>query len=421
VRFLYAFAAALTALSIVVLQTFRGIQIVGLVQDSIWVFVCAIVFFRATKYSRTFVAWLYIFLAFLLVGILSIIFNPDVSSQAYPYSKLAKIFIVWVYMYCVGYYLGESLLKALYKISYLWILATFIFAAIMSFDTIQIYSILHQIKSTYLPVGRSLSVAALTVLFGGQGRAVGKKIASNVLFFAAAITILTIDSKGPLFSVIFVAISANFMLQVLRRGSTRLSAYAMVATLLAFITVIGIYAYSDVGIATSGVVPNGISNSTSVRSRLQLYRHALDVFINRPVMGSGIGSYYAVLPSAVDGSYASQKTDVVYRYPHNIFFEAIAETGLMGFVWIALLLVYPIYNAYKVLYRHITDKKLINAYQIKYVTTSLALYINAVIISQFSSDISGNYWIALFAGVLLGQVKEFKTQYKNIGTAKGGY
>ncbi|NPA71523.1 MAG: hypothetical protein GXO35_01715, partial [Gammaproteobacteria bacterium] len=168
-KFIYTIAALLTALSIIVLQLFRGIYIINFIQNGIWIFISLVISFRAIKYNKQFLTWLFIFSVFFLVSMLSIILNSDTFMQPYSYYKLAKFFLLWAFMFFVGYFLGEELLQALYKVSILWILTTFIYAAMVSFNTLQLHSMLHHLKSTYLPLGRSLSVAALSTLFLGLG------------------------------------------------------------------------------------------------------------------------------------------------------------------------------------------------------------------------------------------------------------
>ncbi len=52
----------------------------------------------------------------------------------------------------------------------------------------------------------------------------------------------------------------------------------------------------------------------NVQARIMLYKYAWNCFIDNPMLGKGLGSYY------LSGD----------LYPHNIFLELIAETGIIG-------------------------------------------------------------------------------------------
>lgn len=85
------------------------------------------------------------------------------------------------------------------------------------------------------------------------------------------------------------------------------------------------------------------SSKTSIETRFELMRSAIEVGSIYPLTGVGLGNFYEyVNHSQVLSQTPSQKMlkESSYRDPHNIFFKVYAESGLLGIVAIILLLGY---------------------------------------------------------------------------------
>ena len=66
------------------------------------------------------------------------------------------------------------------------------------------------------------------------------------------------------------------------------------------------------------------SLQTSAGDRDLLIQRGVRLFVDNPVLGTGLGSFSGVIPD-------SGKQGEFYQYPHNIPLEIAAETGLIGF------------------------------------------------------------------------------------------
>ncbi|MCX7834389.1 MAG: O-antigen ligase family protein [Ignavibacteria bacterium] len=77
----------------------------------------------------------------------------------------------------------------------------------------------------------------------------------------------------------------------------------------------------------------------SVTTRLALKEVAIEMFLEKPFFGYGLGSFY---------SYKSEEYIKIAKYPHNIFLEAGAELGILGVFVILILIILILKNSYKI-------------------------------------------------------------------------
>lgn len=76
----------------------------------------------------------------------------------------------------------------------------------------------------------------------------------------------------------------------------------------------------------------------SIMDRFEGYKLALKMFSEKPVIGYGLGSFR---------SYYDNDFLKMLKYPHNIFLEALAEMGLIGFSIILFLLITIFIGAFR--------------------------------------------------------------------------
>jgi O-antigen ligase len=74
----------------------------------------------------------------------------------------------------------------------------------------------------------------------------------------------------------------------------------------------------------------------SVLERLMMYRNSLGIFADRPLLGGGGGAWEALYTQYQGSPYISRQT-------HDYFLEYLDETGLVGLLFMAALLVLAIY------------------------------------------------------------------------------
>jgi O-antigen ligase len=101
----------------------------------------------------------------------------------------------------------------------------------------------------------------------------------------------------------------------------------------------------------------------SVGSRLDFYEHSLMLFLSDPLFGIGVGEWGATYSDDIN-------------YPHNFFMEILAETGIVGVLFIAIPACLFLIN-----------------YKDKYFLTPLLL----LVAQQFSGDLADARWIGIYS------------------------
>jgi len=131
--------------------------------------------------------------------------------------------------------------------------------------------------------------------------------------------------------------------------------YAALSILLVLVAgaYVGVTYASDVGarIDTGGVhssAPNNMCNCVTDRiaslqvsagDRDKLLARGVQLFLQNPVLGTGLGSFSGSLPD-------SSRQGEFYQYPHDVPLEIAAETGLVGFA----IMIVPLLVAWALLF-----------------------------------------------------------------------
>jgi O-antigen ligase len=92
-----------------------------------------------------------------------------------------------------------------------------------------------------------------------------------------------------------------------------------------------------------------------------LYFTAFNMFLDRPIIGHGPKMFRV---KCADERYRVDQFSCM-THPHNFYIQLLAETGIIGFSFLFILLIYVIYLSMKYLYyRYIKKKKIYSQYQI---------------------------------------------------------
>jgi O-antigen ligase len=90
--------------------------------------------------------------------------------------------------------------------------------------------------------------------------------------------------------------------------------------------------------------------------RLSSLKNTLEIFINSPFLGVGLGNFYLYNDYANNYKYSLVKKDYVISYnelvrysPHNIFLEVLSQTGILSFLSFTLVIIIFLFQDYKVL------------------------------------------------------------------------
>lgn len=165
-----------------------------------------------------------------------------------------------------------------------------------------------------LLVGWSSASAGVLILYRLLStRNVFVKIVCVVLLLVAATVIVASGSRGPFFGI---ALAALFTFVSRRRFFQGMG----ILVLLAVVAGLGFWVFApEEGVARITEAVGGVSETFAPRT--VRYMTAVRQFIRSPLVGQGAGAFGAV-------SRVFSKGD----YPHNIFLEVAAETGLAGLI-----------------------------------------------------------------------------------------
>lgn len=128
------------------------------------------------------------------------------------------------------------------------------------------------------------------------------------------------------------------------------------------------------------VIP-GKEDIQSIHSRTSLLKNSINIFISSPIFGIGYGNliYYA-------NSNIFDKTDAQYfftnQHAHNVFFELLAESGILGFLPFLFLTLFFIYKDY-------VFRNTATSYKVSFWILFLSSLINPSSTIQFQST----FWI----------------------------
>lgn len=86
-------------------------------------------------------------------------------------------------------------------------------------------------------------------------------------------------------------------------------------------------------------------NMGSIMGRFDMWNYAKEMFLGSPIFGIGLGNYYDYLSSFKKAIFSITDWQIVLNkvtlsHPHSIFLGTLAETGILGFFSLFLLLAY---------------------------------------------------------------------------------
>jgi O-antigen ligase len=125
-----------------------------------------------------------------------------------------------------------------------------------------------------------------------------------------------------------------------------------------------------------------LGEGSSDRGRLHRLSVAVDEFIDSNGLGIGTGEYLDVYPyTKGEGR----------EYPHNLFFEAAAEQGIIGLLLVTTIVLIPVLKFYK----------LFNKYRDNvYAKLAFSLFVYSFLNSMVSGDVPMNSLLWISGGVL---------------------
>jgi O-antigen ligase len=219
-----------------------------------------------------------------------------------------------------------------------------------------------------------------------------------------AIGLISSETRGPLFSLVFVLV-LSFFFGALRSPifsrSQMLSIVAVLAIALFLLSTFWFYGQEATRFTSkANEIVALLSGSDQARGtavqRLGYYHAAFDLWQEHPIAGWGIGGW----------SMAYWHTDV-RQYPHNLFLEVLVEQGIVG-VTALLFFLYAVFR------RLFTNLDFLNG---KFaVLLPCAIYLLSI--SMFSGDLDDDRFLWFWCGLIsvsctLAQCRQEEVQPSN--------
>jgi O-antigen ligase len=158
---------------------------------------------------------------------------------------------------------------------------------------------------------------------------------NGLLWFAVLIPVVSVLLTGSRGGFVALLVETSIMGWILIWRSPRQERRAIVATTgLVLIGVAAIFFWLVPGIILSklGSARNYVPDRSG--GRLVLWRGALGIILDHPLMGTGMGSFVTAYPA-----YQRDAQDLVVEHAHNDYLEALTETGVLGGVLILAALI----------------------------------------------------------------------------------
>jgi hypothetical protein len=321
--------------------------------------------------------------AFLTWSVVSLLWTPGVQ---YAETKAVNVGVLVLWSLWAPVLIVAASRERV--IRFLWLVTLFgtwvAFEALVAYTSASGWSVT-VLGGGYLGVGRVIGTAAVVVLgLGVFSRAQWRHriLAGSVVLALLAVMLLT-GGRGPFIAVCAAAVVpafASFRISALR---VRLSRRYLLPLFLLVMLGTGAVVYASQIGSTARTISRLMvllsdDMGDSAASRVTHYSVAADMWLEKPLLGNGIGSYPVV------AGYGDQR-----GYPHNFGLEVLAETGIIG---IGLFIVF-VWSAIRMLRaRHGEDDLL--------VVTLLMLFVFVGVNSLFSGDLPDNRMIFTVTGLM---------------------
>lgn len=157
-----------------------------------------------------------------------------------------------------------------------------------------------------------------------------------ILFIALMLAALVFSGSRSGIVSLLLALCFFFLLAKGVRGSSigRSSLWVSFSLFVflgaSFVLWIGLYPVFEHFLSAKGDAP----------VRLLLWKDALRVYLDFPILGSGFGTFRYVYPLYKD----SMELPMAYSYAHNDYLEVLAETGFLGFAALVGALVFMLHG-----------------------------------------------------------------------------
>ena len=233
--------------------------------------------------------------------------------------------------------------------------------------------------SRYLAIGAAMMIALLIRNRPSQS------LHYFAILFVILLSIILSGSRGPLVSIIIGSIVYAILYE--RKHSSRIFGYGILAigtiiTLLLFLPESLTQRFFDISQGSVIMTQQGVRRISTIATRYEFWSMSIQAWF------SSITSFFIGLGA---GGFSSL---FIWRdwhwYPHNLFFEIIAELGLIGLVIGVLFII----KSYQIINKGI-QRGSFTDHSALWVAGTVVMFIAA----QFSGDINDNRILWMFIGI----------------------
>ena len=233
--------------------------------------------------------------------------------------------------------------------------------------------------SRYLAIGAAMMIALLI-----RNRP-SRSLHYFAILFVILLSIILSGSRGPLVSIIIGSIVYAILYE--RKHSSRIFGYGILAigtiiTLLLVLPESLTQRFFDISQGSVIMTQQGVRRISTIATRYEFWSMSIQAWfssITSFVIGLGAGGFSALFIWR-DGRW----------YPHNLFFEIIAELGLIGLVIGVLFII----KSYQIINKGI-QRGSFTDHSALWVAGTVVMFIAA----QFSGDINDNRILWMFIGI----------------------
>lgn len=206
------------------------------------------------------------------------------------------------------------------------------------------------------------------------------------LTIALTAILIGTGARGPLIAAVFVSCFL-ILLVLFRMGLKQTIIYLLI---LLFGLILTVWLGKDLLPTETKMRIAGFTTPVeTIKSnpRFEMFHIALDNFASNPLSGSGAGTFELAKSTNSRGE--------IRKYPHNIMLEVGAEQGILGLLFLILLLGATSYVAFRNLNRRVIQKS-----EVWLAVTLLGLFLFHFLNSLVSGDLNDNRLLLLSMGMI---------------------
>ena len=290
-----------------------------------------------------------LFFGYFIISVLSLVYSVNPSEGFFEVAKIG-LFLLYLILILVQYGETENLLQWLAKYlilfsSLIGVLGLFQYFNIVFFHDFS-HSRSYDITATFAHKNLYSQVLLLSIPFALYGAFVFKAfwrvlgIFSILLSLLLVILILSRASWIALFSAGFLTTSLWIIIEGPKNGyitilKKNIKQVGYIISMLLIVISLSIFAYSTLDTFDTlkkQVVSLGKLDHSSNKDRLSLWGKSIQLAMENPLLGSGIGSWKIQIQKMGTGDMKSLDGRTFFQRPHNDFLLILCEMGVNGLV-----------------------------------------------------------------------------------------